>query len=637
MNVGLVSAPFSRQMPPSIPSVKLASWYATLKDQTIDVKVFDLNSDLFLNLKFNDEAYNLLHHFFGGLVYIPLKHLPSNEFYFDTNTAVPLLLTLAYSRDDTVDHLIKEKSRDFKIESDLLSSWVSKTVDVIDSFSQKIAQTCDIVCIDMPMPGASTSGLLLGKYIKDMNSDTTIVAAGNHINIPELALLGFSMNAYDYVAFWDDEYTVGALSALEEGTYEDVPNIVWKEGNNLKRSKKVVMNKNLDVLPVPDFSAFNLSTYKVGALGARAVLIETARSCPYRCNYCSFRKFWNCLGEVTEVYRSKSVERIIAEIEAAQKVYPVNCISFGDRTLNYNGKKRFERLLSQLKGRNLIYAGAMRVDLLTDSLIEEMAEAGFVSVVLGIESFDTVCIRSYEKGSGGYVKNAVDAALRLLENGIMPHINILVGHPRESCEDTMRALEALEKVTETIKKEGYPVSGLNSSVFHFNYPSKMYDEFLESDNFQVVYHDVKEIKGVPDAVKRAAERIPLKAVRKEDAETVDKCMVSDRIYTFWSDDEEIIAYTLRILENYFEPLFDVWMLENIVLVWEGSVELGPVTTEAERVVQTIIDASQLDLRQLVQQLGYDPGDIPKEVKKMLWATIFMLYNKKVLNILPSAE
>ena len=116
MNVGLVSAPFSRQMPPSIPSVKLASWYATLKDQTIDVKVFDLNSDLFLNLKFNDEAYNLLHHFFGGLVYIPLKHLPSNEFYFDTNTAVPLLLTLAYSRDDTIDHLIKEKSRDFEIE-----------------------------------------------------------------------------------------------------------------------------------------------------------------------------------------------------------------------------------------------------------------------------------------------------------------------------------------------------------------------------------------------------------------------------------------------------------------------------------------------------------------------------------------
>ena len=630
MDAALVSAPFSRQMPPSIPSVKLAHWYGALKD-TVHARVFDMNSDVFLALDFDDDAYNVLHHVFGGLVYIPLTYLPSTEFYFDTNTAVPLLLELAYTKDnESLDTIIHEKASDFGMDYDILYSWIQKSVDVIDTFSKKVFHY-DVVFVDMPMPGASTSGLLLCKFIKDADPDCTIVAAGNHINIPELAELGFAMGAYDYVTFWDDEYTVEAfVSHMTKGTdINEVPNIAWKE-ENIKRSKKVILDKTLDKLPMPDFSPFDLSRYKIGALGARAILLETARSCPFRCNYCSYRKFWNCLGEVTEVYRSKSIGRVIEELEYVLDTHPVNCVSFGDRTLNFNGKGRFERLLSQLKGRNLIYAGAMRADLLDDTIIKKMAEAGFVSVVLGVESFDSSCIQSYEKGKSGYVENAVTVAVSLLEHGIMPHINILVGHPRESCEDTTRALEELKKVTDFIKSEGYPVSGLNSSVFHFNYPSKMYNEFLESNNFQVVYHKINT--EVPEPVKKAAEKIPLKAVRKTDTEILDKCAVSDKIYTFWSDDEEIIAYTLKTLEKYAGSLFDTWMQENVLLVWVGSLELESAANESERIVKTIIDAKKVHLRQLMQMLGY--ADDSEESKKMLWAVIFMLYSKRAVNILP---
>ena len=638
MDAALVSAPFSRQMPPSIPSVKLASWYGAVKDR-VPTKVYDLNSDLFLVLDFNDDAYNLLHHFFGGLVYIPLTCLPSHEFYFDTNTAVPLLLALAYNDDEALHTIVEEGARDFGIEYTLLYSWVKKTFNVLDTFSNEISQS-NLVFVDMPMPGSSTSGLLLCHLIKEKSPDTLICACGNHINIPELAELGFSMNAYDYMGFYDDEYTVeGLVTLMEKGTnILDVPNIAWKE-EKIKRSRKVILNKNLDVLPLPDFSPFTLSKYKIGTLGARAVLLETARSCPFRCNYCSYRKFWNCLGEITEVYRSKSVERVVKELESVIETYPVNCISFGDRTLNFNGKNRFEHLLSQLKGRQLIYAGAMRSDLLDESIINDMAEAGFVSVVLGVESFDTTCVRSYEKGSSGYVENAVEVALHLLEKGIMPYINILVGHPRETSEDTMRALEELEEVTTYIKERGYPVSGLNASVFHFNYPSKMYQEFLESGEFDVVYHDI-QVLGVPEKVLKVAEKIPLKAVRRTE-DNLDKCSVSDKIYTFWSSDDDIIEYMLRVLEKYAEPLFDAWMRENVVLVWEGSLELESITTESERIVQTIIEEKRLNMRKLVEKLGYTKNidkdgnaDISKATKNLLWATIFMLYSKRVLNVLP---
>lgn len=627
MDIALVSAPFSRQMPPSIPSVKLAHWYGALNNN--NVKVFDLNADLFLALHFNDEAYNILHHFFGGLVYIPLTRLPSTEFYFDTNTAVPLLLTLVYAPDE-VAPLVSDGAQQFGIDPSTLSLWVDTTTALIHDFAKKIAKA-DTIFIDMPMPGASTAGLLLSKTIKDM-TDCTITACGNHINIPELAALGFSMNAYDYIAFYDDEYAVkGLLDYFEQDIpIKQVPNIAWKD-STIKRSHKVVLPKTLDGLPLPDFSCFHFPNYKIGALGARAVLLETARSCPFRCNYCSFRKFWNCLGEIIEVYRPKSIERIVNEMKAVLSVYPVNCVSFGDRTLNFNGENRFEKLLSYLKEFDLIYAGAMRTDLLTDVIIRDMSEAGFVSVVIGVESFDTACIRTYEKGSAKYVKNAVDVAVSLLDHGIMPHINILVGHPHETGEDTIRALKRLEKVTEHIKGEGHPVFGLNASVFHFNYPSKMYKEFLESDNYYTVYHDIT-LKNVPEAVKKAASKIPVKAVKRGDS-SVDKCAISDKIYTFWSDDEEIIAYTLKILEKYYEPLFDAWLYENVRLEWHGSLQLEEVTTEPERVVKTIINANTIHLDQLMKALGYT-GAIPKEVKKMVWAVIFMLYMKRVLNVLP---
>ncbi|MBU7047787.1 MAG: hypothetical protein HXS54_15230, partial [Theionarchaea archaeon] len=250
------------------------------------------------------------------------------------------------------------------------------------------------------------------------------------------------------------------------------------------------------------------------------------------------------------------------------------------------------------------------------------------------------CVRSYEKGSSGYVENAVEVALHLLEKGIMPYINILVGHPREASEDTMRALEELAKVTTYIKQKGYPVSGLNASVFHFNYPSKMYGEFLESGEFDVVYHDI-QVLGIPEKVLKVAERIPLKAVRRTE-DNLDKCSVSDKIYTFWSSDDDIIEYMLKTLEKYAEPLFDAWMRENVVLVWEGSLKLESITTESERIVKTIIEEKRLNIRELVWKLGYTRNldndkeiNISKETKNLLWAVIFMLYGKRVLNILPS--
>ena len=221
----------------------------------------------------------------------------------------------------------------------------------------------------------------------------------------------------------------------------------------------------------------------------------------------------------------------------------------------------------------------------------------------------------------------------------MPYINILVGHPRETGEDTLRALEELEEVTTYIKQKGYPVSGLNASVFHFNYPSKMYREFLESGEYNVVYHDI-QVRSVPEKVRRASERIPLKAVRKTE-DNLDKCSVSDKIYTFWSSDDDIIEYMLKTLVKFAEPLFDAWMHENVVLVWEGSLELESITNESERIVKTIIEGKRLNIRKLVEILGYTRNidrngnmDIPKVTKNLLWATIFMLYSKRVLNVLP---
>lgn len=649
MSIGLVSAPLGYETPPGAPPLKLASWYSILQELGRDTTVYDLELELFLKLHSEKDAYNYLNRFFGGIVFIPYMDVLSSEFLFQTSTEIPTLLTYSYCRDNEQlqSDLIQKKSRHLGIPSGLLSQWVETVLCVLDSFSKKIASH-NTVFVNMPLPGSTTTGLILGKYIKDAAPDTTVVAAGTHINTPELAALGFAMNAIDFITFYDDEYTVRALS--QGAPVKEVPNLSWRDDHGqLKKSNKTILEHDLDNLPIPDFSPFPISKYGLTASGTRIAVLETSRSCPFHCRFCSNNKFWNCVGDINSTYRCKSVERVREEIDAVLDTHTVNAVSFIDCTLNYNKNNRFAKLLTELKKVDLMYYGGMRVDQLIPSIIDSMAEAGFVAVILGIESFDEHCLRSYQKGSSAYVDHAFKMVPLLLKKGILPQINILIGTPSETPEDMERSMSMLTRFAEHLKKMHYPVFSINASITYLNYPSKMYFEFCEESGYTIVYHELPPelSESIPPHVKEAATAVPLKAVKSEGSSNgkdknryvpvLDKHTLFDTVYSLWSSDEEILTFELKALEKHFEKIVGTWLHEDILLQWTGN------AVESSRSPQSLIgqvicalhNEKTVPFRRLLKMLHLTEEPLSSNALKSTWATLHYLWKKEMLRIRPS--
>ena len=84
---------------------------------------------------------------------------------------------------------------------------------------------------------------------------------------------------------------------------------------------------DLDSLPYPDYSDFDLSIY----LGKNSVCSEISRGCIAKCSYCTETLIWK--------YRDRSAHNIIDELEYQAKQYGIIFVSFVDSLMNGNLKE----------------------------------------------------------------------------------------------------------------------------------------------------------------------------------------------------------------------------------------------------------------------------------------------------------
>lgn len=194
--------------------------------------------------------------------------------------------------------------------------------------------------------------------------------------------------------------------------------------------------KKPDELPLPAHDLLRIGLYNEPFLPKPFGLIQSARGCPYTCNFC-VRSYGTRLA-------LRSPESIVKEIRLLVDLHKIRSFRFIDDTFTATSKRviRFCKLLIE-SGMNVKWSCLSRADTLDEEMIAWMKKAGCVRVYIGVESGSPKILDTITKDID------LDQGLtniRLLQKyGMETSAFFMVGYPGETEDDFRMSVEYAKK------------------------------------------------------------------------------------------------------------------------------------------------------------------------------------------------
>jgi hopanoid C-3 methylase len=248
----------------------------------------------------------------------------------------------------------------------------------------------------------------------------------------------FLQPAIDAIAIGDGEEVMPALAdALEHGgDLRKVPGLLLQTGAGPCQTPAAQARKDLDTLPLP--ARHLISSYAPHYyinFRKPLALMETARGCPFKCNFCSVWKFHH------STFREKSPARVVEELRRieAPNVFITDDIFWLD-------VRRSEELARQIKAAGIrkYFTVQTRTDIICKfpHLIEMWKECGQLAIFLGLESITDAGLDAVNKSNTA--ANNVRALSILKEMGVGYTPNFIVD-PAWDHEDFARLRDWIDE------------------------------------------------------------------------------------------------------------------------------------------------------------------------------------------------
>lgn len=329
-----------------------------------------------------------------------------------------------------------------------ISHFINENNALLDSFAQEILSKESRVIGFSIYNTTQRLSLELAKRIKVKDKNKIIILGGQHCFFKESIEWLIKDNAVDAVIRGEgDEILPELIDKIEKLNRVDFcPGVIYKENGKISDCGMRPPVSNLDFLPFPDFSDFDLRIYD----NPYQLPILSSRGCPYECVFCSTKLFWI-------KYRSMSGERIFREVEYQLKKYKdTTFFTFNDHIINgdMQALSRFcdlilESKLKKMKdGYNwdkLRWRGAAVIrDEMDKEFIKKLKDAGCIELEYGVESGSPKIKKLMRKPP--YDTRIIERVIRDTHNaGIGARVNFMFGFPGETEEDFEETLNFLKR------------------------------------------------------------------------------------------------------------------------------------------------------------------------------------------------
>jgi len=296
----------------------------------------------------------------------------------------------------------------------------------------------------------STTPLIKKAYetaaaVKKFSRQIYVIAGGPHPSaLPEDVL---RESEIDCVVRGEGDLVLKSIVAGDEKAH--IPNIYYKQdGAVLKSKAKESQIDNLDALPFPAYSLFDIDKYSQPSIVSRRRplgYMETSRGCFARCVFCNK----NIHGYRV---RMKSPARVADEMQAMlrlgfREIQLIDDIFTADF-------RRVAAICDEILKRGLDFPwyprGGIRVDRADPAMLKLMKKAGCYRIPFGIESGSQRVQDAIGKGTTlDQARRAVKCAK---EAGFETECYFMIGLPTETEEDVKKSIEfALELDPDYVK------------------------------------------------------------------------------------------------------------------------------------------------------------------------------------------
>ena len=246
----------------------------------------------------------------------------------------------------------------------------------------------------------------------------------------------------DAIAIGEAEQTVLELcnSFKNDQPIDNIAGIAFIKNNQVTKTEKRTVIKDLDTLPQPAWDHINITPYKEIWLknhGYFSLNFVTTRGCPYKCNWCAKPIYGNR-------YNSHSPEEIVQQIKKWQTHFGFTHIWFADDIfgLKPNWLKEFEHYI-QKEQVKISYKIQSRADLLLEEdNIKHLVNSGCTMVWMGAESGSQKILDAMDKGTK--VEQIYQATHLLKKHKINVSLFLQLGYLDETINDINLTIKMVE-------------------------------------------------------------------------------------------------------------------------------------------------------------------------------------------------
>ena len=343
--------------------------------------------------------------------------------------------------------------------------------------------TPDVIMIETKTPVVKKHWSMISD-IKSVLPASKVVLVGDHVTA--LPLESMEQSEVDFVLTGGDyDFLLLNLVDFLNGTTKQLESGIWyREKGNIRNTGQFKQNHNLDNLPHinRDLTQWQLYSERNGNFKVTPGAYTMAgRDCWWRkdggCTFCSWPTLY-------PVFRVMKPERLADEIGLLLEKYKIKSVFDDTGCFPVGGwLTKFARLMIERGyADNIDFGCNMRFGTLSRIDYRLIKKAGFRMLLFGVESGSQRTLDRLNKGTT--VEGIVNECRVPREEGLEPHITIMVGYPWETRQDALNTLSLAKK----LMQKGWATT-LQSTIV-IPYPgSKLYSEALKNGWFRVDPND----------------------------------------------------------------------------------------------------------------------------------------------------